>query len=158
MQHDQDHSESLTSNMTWVTDCSALVVLAIKLGKILTRNIESLQALAICLSHRRFQELKQENIRVLASGYSQILFLMWRKKQVNFILCVWIAHLCPTLCDLIDCSLPGPSVHGIFPGKNTGRGSLSPGDLPMDQIQLSCIAGRFLTIWATREASKIGKI
>ena len=26
---------------------------------------------------------------------------------------------CPTLCDPIDCSLPGYSVHGIFPGKNT---------------------------------------
>ena len=25
-------------------------------------------------------------------------------------------------CDLIDCSLPGSSVHGISPGKNTGVG------------------------------------
>ena len=24
------------------------------------------------------------------------------------------AQLCPTLCDPIDCSLPGSSVHGIF--------------------------------------------
>ena len=23
-------------------------------------------------------------------------------------------QLCPTLCDPMDCSLPGPSVHGIF--------------------------------------------
>ena len=25
-----------------------------------------------------------------------------------------VAQLCPTLRDLMDCSLPGPSVHGIF--------------------------------------------
>ena len=28
----------------------------------------------------------------------------------------------PTLSDLMDCSLPGSSVHGIFPGKSTGVG------------------------------------
>ena len=32
------------------------------------------------------------------------------------------AQLCPTLCDLMDCSLPGSSVRGIYPGKNTGVG------------------------------------
>ena len=25
-----------------------------------------------------------------------------------------VAQLCPTLCDLMDCSLPGSSIHGIF--------------------------------------------
>ena len=34
-------------------------------------------------------------------------------------LCV-CAQLFPTLCDPVDCTLPGCSVHGIFPGKNTG--------------------------------------
>ena len=29
---------------------------------------------------------------------------------------------CPTLCDPMDCSPPGSSVHGIFPGKNIGVG------------------------------------
>ena len=28
-------------------------------------------------------------------------------------------QLCLTLCDPMDCSLPGSSVHGIFPGNNT---------------------------------------
>ena len=27
--------------------------------------------------------------------------------------CVLVAQSCPTLCDLVDCSLPGSSVHGI---------------------------------------------
>ena len=35
-------------------------------------------------------------------------------------------------CDPMDGSLPGSSVHGIFPGKNTGMGLPfpSPGNLP----------------------------
>ena len=28
----------------------------------------------------------------------------------------------PTLCDLMDCSLPDSSVHGDYPGKDTGVG------------------------------------
>ena len=32
----------------------------------------------------------------------------------------------PTLCNSMDCSLPGSSIHGIFPGKNTGVGSRFP--------------------------------
>ena len=33
-----------------------------------------------------------------------------------------VPELCPTLCDPVDCSLPGSSVHGESPGKNTGVG------------------------------------
>ena len=33
-----------------------------------------------------------------------------------------VAQSCLTLCDPIDCSLPGSSVHGDSPGKNTGVG------------------------------------
>ena len=36
-------------------------------------------------------------------------------------LCV-CAQLCPIFCDPIGCSLPGSSVHGDSPGKNTGVG------------------------------------
>ena len=41
------------------------------------------------------------------------------------ILCVCVclvAQSCPALCDPMDCSLPGSSVHGDSPGKNTGVG------------------------------------
>ena len=34
-----------------------------------------------------------------------------------------VVQLCPTLCDSMDCSLPGSSVHGDSPGKHTGVGS-----------------------------------
>ena len=33
---------------------------------------------------------------------------------------VSVAQSCPTLCDPMDCSPPGSSVHGDSPGKNTG--------------------------------------
>ena len=37
--------------------------------------------------------------------------------------CLTSLHLCPTLCDPMDYSLPASSVHGDSPGKNTGVGS-----------------------------------
>ena len=40
-------------------------------------------------------------------------------KRARQILCL-IIQLCPTLCDTLDCSLPGSSVHGTFLGKNFG--------------------------------------
>ena len=33
-----------------------------------------------------------------------------------------VAQSCPILCDPVDCSPPGSSVHGGSPGKNTGVG------------------------------------
>ena len=44
--------------------------------------------------------------------------------EVLWILCAkcLVAQLCLTLCDPMDCSPPGSSVHGDSPGKNTGVG------------------------------------
>ena len=64
-----------------------------------------------------------------------------------------IAQSCLTLCDPMDCSLPGSSVHGIL--QNTGMGSLSllQGIFPTQESNgVSCIAGRFFASGATREA------
>ena len=36
-----------------------------------------------------------------------------------------VAQSCSTLRDPIDCSPPGSSVHGIFPGKSTGVGAIA---------------------------------
>ena len=54
----------------------------------------------------------------------------------------------PTLCDPMDCSLPGSSVHRIFQARllewvavSFSRGSF----LPRDQTCVSCTAGRFFT-------------
>ena len=35
-------------------------------------------------------------------------------KEEHVCLCVLVAQACPTLCDPMDCSLPGSSVHGIL--------------------------------------------
>ena len=43
------------------------------------------------------------------------------KLQVKVYLCL-LALSCLSLCDPMDCSLPGSSVHGDSPGKNTGGG------------------------------------
>ena len=40
---------------------------------------------------------------------------------------------CPTLCDLLDCSPPGSTIHGIFPWSELSF--LSPGDLPDPGIE-----------------------
>ena len=53
------------------------------------------------------------------------------------------------------CSLPGSSVCGDSPGKNTGVGchALLQGIFwPRDQTHVSCIADRFFTISATQKA------
>ena len=66
-----------------------------------------------------------------------------------------VAQLGRTLCDPMNCSPPGSSVHGIIQARTLewvafpfSRGS----SRPRDQIQVSRIAGRFFSIWATREA------
>ena len=38
---------------------------------------------------------------------------------------VFVVQLCPTLCDPMDCSPPGSSVHGILQVSNTKVGSHS---------------------------------
>ena len=51
----------------------------------------------------------------------------WKKKQEGLSpgtgrvsLCCLVTRLCPPLCKPMDGSLPGSSVHGDSPGKNTG--------------------------------------
>ena len=120
---------------------------------------------------------------------------MGRMSSVDtHVLCL-VAQSCPTLCNPMDYSPPGSSVHGDSPGKNTGVGchsllqgifptqGLNPGlphgrgilyqlshqgsprtlewvaypfstgsSRPRNWTGVSCIAGRFFTFWATREA------
>ena len=68
---------------------------------------------------------------------------------------VLVAQSCPTFVTPVDHTLPGSSVHGILQGRIMelvailfSRGS----SWPRGRTQGSCIAGRFFTLWATREA------
>ena len=67
-----------------------------------------------------------------------------------------VTQSCPTLCDPMDCSLSGSSVHGIFQARilewvavSFSRGSSQP----KDRTRVSCIASRRFTVWATRWVS-----
>ena len=66
-----------------------------------------------------------------------------------------VAQSCPTLCNPVDCSPPGSSIHGILQARILewvaiafSRGSSQP----RDWTQVSRIAGRRFNLWATREA------
>ena len=66
-----------------------------------------------------------------------------------------VAQSCPTLCNPMDFSLLGPSIHGDSSRNNTGVGcqpSYKGSSQPMDWTQISRIAGGFFTVWATWEA------
>ena len=55
--------------------------------------------------------------------------------------CVLVAQLCPTLCNAMDCSPPGSSVHGILQARILGWVAISsPGDLPDPGIKPRCAA------------------
>ena len=62
-----------------------------------------------------------------------------------------LAQSCLTLCDPMDCSLPGSSVHGIFQATVLEKIFSKRSSRPRDQTQVSRIAGRRFTFWATRE-------
>ena len=66
------------------------------------------------------------------------------------------AWMCPTLCDCLDSSPPGSSVHGILHARilecvaiSFSRGSSQR----RDQTWVSLITGQFFTLWATRETN-----
>ena len=70
-------------------------------------------------------------------------------------------QLCPTLCDSMDCSPLGSSVHGDSPGKNTGVGchellqgvflEVDP-EIEPTSLMSTALTGGFFTTSATSEA------
>ena len=69
-----------------------------------------------------------------------------------------VAQSCLTLCDPVDCSPPGSSIHGILQARilewvaiSSSRGS----SWPRDQTQVSRIAGRCFNLWAIWEALQL---
>ena len=70
-------------------------------------------------------------------------------------MCAKSLQLCLTLCDPMDCSLPGSSVHRIF--QASGLPCPPPGDLPNPGIEPAslmspALAGRFFDTSTTWEA------
>ena len=78
--------------------------------------------------------------------------------ELYICVCVLFTKSYLTLCDPMNCSPPGSSVHGISKARilewvaiRFSRGSF----WPRYWTQVSCIAGRFFTNWATREAQSV---
>ena len=72
--------------------------------------------------------------------------------HVSVCVCVCVTQLCLTLCDSMDCSPPGSSVHGILQARipewvaiSFSRGSSQP----RDGTQASCTAGGCYTVCFT---------
>ena len=66
---------------------------------------------------------------------------------------VLVAQSCPTLCDPMDCSLPGSPLHGILQArvlKWVSVPSSRRSSQPKDQTWISCIAGGFFTVWTLK--------
>ena len=66
-----------------------------------------------------------------------------------------LLQLCPTLCDPVDCSLPGSAVHGIFQARILERVAMpfSRGSSPPKDRTLSpALAGELFTTSTTWEA------
>ena len=108
--------------------------------------------------HLCFVKLRINNLFLFSSDWS--LFISyggakgkpqptepWRK--------VLVAKTCLILCDPMDCNLPGSSVHGIHQARTLEQGAIlfcRESSQLWDGTWVSCIAGRFFTIWATRKA------
>ena len=60
-----------------------------------------------------------------------------------------VVQSCPTLCDPMDCSLPGSSIHGIFQARILEWVAISFSrrySQPMDRTQVSRVVGRHFTV------------
>ena len=118
--------------------------------------------------------IKRENCRKGKGIYSPLLWYMC-VNSLSSPYSVWwqnilghVMRLCPTVIKISfpfmkwseSYSVISDSLqpHGLYspwnsPGQNTGVGPFSRGSSqPRDRTQVSCIAGRFLTSWATKEA------
>ena len=70
------------------------------------------------------------------------------------VLCL-VTQSCLTVCDPMDCSPPGSSVHGILQAgilEWVAKPSFKGSSRPRNRTQVSRIAGWFFTVWASREA------
>ena len=69
-----------------------------------------------------------------------------------------VTQSCPTLCDPMDCSPPGSSVHGDSPGKNTGVGchALFQGIFPTQGSNPGLLHCRWILYCLSHQGSPIG--
>ena len=113
-------------------------------------------------NHTESLEIKEETLKnILSRGKLSKNIMIQNLYGIGSTVKVVQSRL--TLCNPMDCSLPGSSIHEILQASilewidisSPGRYQypLLQGIFPTrDQTWVSCFAGRFFTIWATREA------
>ena len=86
----------------------------------------------------------KEDVTQRRGGLKILIWVKWSE----------VAQWCPTLCDPMDCSPPGSSIHGILQARVLewvaicfSRGS----SWPRNRTWVSGTVGRCFTVWATRE-------
>ena len=85
----------------------------------------------------------------------KLVFVIQQQLTDTLALKVLVSQSCLTLGNPVDCSPPGSSAHGILQARILEWAAIFFSRIssqPRDQTQVSCIAGRLFTIWATREA------
>ena len=98
--------------------------------------------------------MKEMTVFIKPPYFPEDWMMRQQKRCIRLFMKVKVAQSCPTLCDPMDCSPPGSSVHGILQARilewvavSFSRGSSQP----RDRTQVSRIAGGFFTSWATRD-------
>ena len=114
---------------------------------------------ALCALEKQAPEIARYHGSCWINPDSYIFSYIKKIKIINWDTCSsWlsseVAQSCLTLCDPMDCSLPGSSIHGIFQARVLDWVAISGGSSrPKDRTQVSRIVSRCFTVWATREAS-----
>ena len=92
-----------------------------------------------------------KSLTFMSCDFGHVIYQLQASVQFSSVLS--LSHV--QLCDTVDYSQPDSSVHVIFQTRLLEWIAIPFSrafSLPRDQTQVSCIAGRFLVIWATREA------
>ena len=93
-------------------------------------------------------------------GTEQAKMLAFKHLPIHCCCCL-VAKLCLTLCDLMDCSPPGSSVHGILQARILERVAISfsrGSSWPRAWTHVSCMGRQILYLWETRECLNTGRI
>ena len=130
-------------------------------------ELETLGFVLLCMDSSSFSTASQsQNQEQVGSVF--VLSTLWPVNKLASPVQSWPNHLCLggtvlclvaqahlTLCDPMNCSPPGSSIHGILQARvlewvamSSYRGSSQP----RDPTQVSSIASRCFNLWATRKA------
>ena len=145
----------LESKSSHVTETEAWAWL--RGGVIFKYALNQKQMLPVIMYSFAIHFLWQRKVKLMpVFSVGSVLYICFQSAIHHGACCFWVlvAQSCLTLCNPMDCSPPGSSVHGIFQarilewvGIPFSRGS----SRSRDWTQFSCTAGRFFTDWATRK-------